>query len=289
MGREGQAITLLSRDDHSKWRQLERGLGRQISRKPWPGATAALADDGEVIGVENLTRHDPPHRPAAAERAPVAHGEGRRRPPRPQRTEPKAPIWNGQPLPFDAVSAENPTEKNGNRPDEPQRSRRNRPEPNGNRKVEAAPEPPEVDGNRWNYDSRVERDRRRQSHNGIRPIAPTLYTNRSSSASPGMPGADRPRREQPSRTQGRQSRENGQPTQQSNGNGNRRSTANGHGERYEIECAACGLTTTVPFKPDSGRPVYCRDCYAAMKPEGPNRNRSNRSGQKQESHLPQTA
>ena len=90
MGREGQAITLFSRDDHAKWRQLERGLGRQISRKPWPGAMAALADDGEVIEGD-VVRHDPPHRPATVERAPVAHGEGRRRPPRPQRTKPKAP------------------------------------------------------------------------------------------------------------------------------------------------------------------------------------------------------
>jgi ATP-dependent RNA helicase DeaD len=291
MGREGQAITLLSRDDHSKWRQLERGLGRQISRKPWPGAIAALADDGEVIGVESAARHDPPHRPAAVERTPVAHGEGRRRPPRPQRTEPKASTWNGQPLPFDTVSAEKPIEKNGNRPDEPQRARRNRPEPNGNRKVEAAPEPPDVDGNRWDYDPRVERDRRRQSHNGIRPIAPTLYTNRSSSAAANTNGADRSHREQPSRAQGRQTRANGQSAQQSNGNGNRRSASNGQGERYEIECAACGLTTTVPFKPDNGRPVYCRDCYAAMKPEGTGRtrNRSDRNGQPQESHQPQTA
>ena len=51
------------------------------------------------------------------------------------------------------------------------------------------------------------------------------------------------------------------------------------------------MTTTVPFKPDNGRPVYCRDCYAAMKPEGTgrNRNRSNRNGQAQETHQPQTA
>jgi CxxC-x17-CxxC domain-containing protein len=32
-------------------------------------------------------------------------------------------------------------------------------------------------------------------------------------------------------------------------------------ESYEAVCAACGVTTTVPFKPTQGRPVYCRDCY----------------------------
>ena len=54
---------------------------------------------------------------------------------------------------------------------------------------------------------------------------------------------------------------------------------NGSGERHEIECAACGLTTTVPFAPDPGRPVYCRDCYKAMKPEETRRgqSRSNRT------------
>jgi CxxC-x17-CxxC domain-containing protein len=282
MGREGQAITLLSHDDHSKWRQLERGLGRQISRKPWPGAVAAIADDGEVIKGD-VVRHDPPHRPATAERAPVAHGEGRRRPPRPQRTEPKASTWNGQPLPFDAVATAKPVETNGNRPDEPQHSRRNRPEPNGNRKVEAAPEPPDVDGNRWDYDPRVERDRRRQSHNGIRPIAPVMYSSRSNgSAQPDR--GERPRREPQS------PRPQNQPEQRS---GNRKVHSNGHGsangERYEIECGACGIVTTVPFKPDSGRPVYCRDCYAAMRPEGAGKTRSRgqRSSQQTESRQTQ--
>ncbi len=284
MGREGQAITLLSRDDHSKWRQLERGLGRQISRKPWPGAVAALADDGEVIKGD-VVRHDPPHRPATVERAPVAHGEGRRRPPRPQRTEPKASTWNGQPLPFDAVSAEMPIETNGNRPEEPQRSRRNRPEPDGNRKVEAAPEPPDVDGNRWDYDPRIERDRRRQSHNGIRPIAPVMYSSRGN-GSPQTDRSERPRREpQSSRPQNQPEQRSGNRKVHSNGNG----SGNGTGERFEIECGACGIVTTVPFKPDSGRPVYCRDCYAAMRPDGAGktRGRGQRSSQQTESRQTQ--
>jgi CxxC-x17-CxxC domain-containing protein len=32
-------------------------------------------------------------------------------------------------------------------------------------------------------------------------------------------------------------------------------------ESFEAVCAECGATTTVPFKPTSGRPVYCRDCF----------------------------
>ncbi len=30
---------------------------------------------------------------------------------------------------------------------------------------------------------------------------------------------------------------------------------------YDAVCAACGVATTVPFKPAGDRPVYCRDCY----------------------------
>ena len=297
MGREGQAITLLSREDHGKWRQLERGLGRQISRKPWPGAIAARADGGEVITDAPAVRHEPPHKPATHDRAVVAHTDGRRRPPRPQRTEPKASTWNGNPLPFvaneESAPVSKPAASNDGRREDAQRSRRNRPESNGNRpesngnrkdpvRVEGETD---VDGNRWNYDSRVERDRRRQSHNGIRPIAPTLYTDRSPSSA--MPSNDRPRREQQASRPQRS--ESGQ-TSNGNGSGNRRASSNGgngagNGERFDIECAACGITTSVPFKPDSGRPVYCRDCYNAMRPEGAdrNRNRSSRNSQPQES------
>ena len=30
---------------------------------------------------------------------------------------------------------------------------------------------------------------------------------------------------------------------------------------FEAVCSACGVNTTVPFKPSGERPVYCRDCY----------------------------
>lgn len=28
-----------------------------------------------------------------------------------------------------------------------------------------------------------------------------------------------------------------------------------------IDCAGCGASTTVPFYPSQGRPVYCRSCF----------------------------
>lgn len=30
-------------------------------------------------------------------------------------------------------------------------------------------------------------------------------------------------------------------------------------------CANCGRETMVPFEPRSGRPVYCRDCFARQR------------------------
>ncbi|MBI2033453.1 MAG: zinc-binding protein, partial [Candidatus Levybacteria bacterium] len=30
---------------------------------------------------------------------------------------------------------------------------------------------------------------------------------------------------------------------------------------FEITCANCGKTDTVPFQPKGDRPVLCRDCF----------------------------
>jgi CxxC-x17-CxxC domain-containing protein len=39
----------------------------------------------------------------------------------------------------------------------------------------------------------------------------------------------------------------------------------GPGVRPKVEtrtnCSACGKETTVPFKPNQGRPVFCRECF----------------------------
>lgn len=32
-------------------------------------------------------------------------------------------------------------------------------------------------------------------------------------------------------------------------------------EMFPAVCAECGKETTVPFKPNNQKPVYCRDCY----------------------------
>jgi len=33
-----------------------------------------------------------------------------------------------------------------------------------------------------------------------------------------------------------------------------------------VSCARCGESTTVPFYPSQGRPVYCRSCYLELNP-----------------------
>jgi CxxC-x17-CxxC domain-containing protein len=34
----------------------------------------------------------------------------------------------------------------------------------------------------------------------------------------------------------------------------------------KVSCARCGETTTVPFYPSQGRPVYCRSCFLELNP-----------------------
>ena len=35
MGRAGEAITFITAEEETKWREIERGLGRRFIRKPW--------------------------------------------------------------------------------------------------------------------------------------------------------------------------------------------------------------------------------------------------------------
>ena len=48
-------------------------------------------------------------------------------------------------------------------------------------------------------------------------------------------------------------------------NDGRRGVHKGPRAVYHAVCAACGKDTEVPFQPRSGRPVYCRECFAARK------------------------
>jgi len=37
-------------------------------------------------------------------------------------------------------------------------------------------------------------------------------------------------------------------------------------QMFPAVCAECGKDTEVPFQPREGRPVYCRECYAKVRP-----------------------
>lgn len=47
--------------------------------------------------------------------------------------------------------------------------------------------------------------------------------------------------------------------------GNDTDTGSGSIEKFPAICSNCGKETTVPFKPEPGRPVYCKDCIAKIK------------------------
>lgn len=49
--------------------------------------------------------------------------------------------------------------------------------------------------------------------------------------------------------------------------GGGRSFDRGPRQMFDITCSECSKPSQVPFKPTDGRPVYCRDCYSAKKPQ----------------------
>ncbi|MBP7475922.1 MAG: zinc-ribbon domain containing protein [Pyrinomonadaceae bacterium] len=49
-----------------------------------------------------------------------------------------------------------------------------------------------------------------------------------------------------------------------------RLTGKKHVIEVRADCARCGQSTTVPFYPSQGRPVYCRECFTDMKAQAAN-------------------
>ena len=37
-------------------------------------------------------------------------------------------------------------------------------------------------------------------------------------------------------------------------------------EMHKAVCSECGVECEVPFKPEEGKPVYCKECYMKKKP-----------------------
>ena len=46
--------------------------------------------------------------------------------------------------------------------------------------------------------------------------------------------------------------------------GGSRSGGSGSRELFKVTCSQCGGVAEVPFEPRSGRPVYCRYCFASQ-------------------------
>lgn len=46
---------------------------------------------------------------------------------------------------------------------------------------------------------------------------------------------------------------------------NRKNAQRGTRQMYDAVCAQCGAPTQVPFQPKEDRPVYCDECYKAMR------------------------
>ena len=45
----------------------------------------------------------------------------------------------------------------------------------------------------------------------------------------------------------------------------RKAASRSNREMFTTVCANCGKEATVPFQPTSDRPVYCSECFAAMR------------------------
>lgn len=42
---------------------------------------------------------------------------------------------------------------------------------------------------------------------------------------------------------------------------------------FDVKCTSCGKSTTVPFEPTKGKPVYCKTCFAKRRNNRPDRSR----------------
>ena len=47
----------------------------------------------------------------------------------------------------------------------------------------------------------------------------------------------------------------------------RKNAAKAPRELFDAVCAKCGKEAKIPFQPSDDRPVYCSECFAAMKAE----------------------
>jgi superfamily II DNA/RNA helicase len=68
MGRQGEAITLITPDDAAKWRQIERALGRTLPRKPWVNGATPASSQPETTPAPLRSSPPPSARPDTTRR-----------------------------------------------------------------------------------------------------------------------------------------------------------------------------------------------------------------------------
>lgn len=57
----------------------------------------------------------------------------------------------------------------------------------------------------------------------------------------------------------------GSSSRGSYGGGGGSSYSRGPREMFDATCSSCGKATQVPFRPTSGKPVYCNECFASRR------------------------
>src|SRR5262249_17872022 len=66
--------------------------------------------------------------------------------------------------------------------------------------------------------------------------------------------------------------------------GGRREAQDGSRAMHVVVCSECGATTEIPFLPTTGRPVYCRDCFANRRSSPAARRRGSSHGGARQGH-----
>jgi ATP-dependent RNA helicase DeaD len=264
MGRTGSAVTLLGSEDADKWRQLMRGLGKQIQRQPWKGARRTDAAPRVVTHSapareESVLRRAPERRPVASASESNGQRSDNRRPQR-DRRQPAEPI------------AERPAATNGSRD---RRPARHEPQP--------ASAPIRRRRSTISVVSEMINERRGDVQSPARTVA----------AEPRTPAADPTGRPSwgpldvnayvdpelfPRRDRGNSRHSNPRRMPSENGHGGTNGSAPegrvaGNGRSHETEsveqsseqftatCSQCGGTATLRFAPDLSRPIYCESCF----------------------------
>ena len=87
----------------------------------------------------------------------------------------------------------------------------------------------------------------------------------------GQKGYSEPSRCPDCRAAKKAARDNGYSGSYSNGGGYSSGGGGGYGrdrgprEMFAATCSSCGREAQVPFRPTSGKPVYCSDCFRSQR------------------------